>query len=116
MIVLYYICMFRTKLQHSECIKCPIGRTADLIGDSSVLIIIRDVAKKSRRFSVFHESLPGVSTRTLTLKLKMLETEGILSKKKFAEYPPRVEYALTKKGKGLLGIVKAMEKFGKQYL
>ena len=108
--------MFRTKLQHTECTKCPIGRTADLIGDSSVLLIIRDVAKKPRRFSDFEQSLPGVSTRTLTLKLKMLEKEGILSKEKYAEYPPRVEYALTKKGKGLLGIVKAMEQYGKRYL
>ena len=108
--------MFRTKVQHSACTKCPIAQTADLIGDSTILIIVRDLGISARRFSEFEVSLPGVSTRTLTKKLQSLETHGLVSKKKYAEFPPRVEYVLTKKGKGLLGIIKAMEKYGKNFL
>ena len=108
--------MFRTKEQHKKCNSCPIAKTADLIGDSTTLLIIRDLAKKPRRFTDFETSLPGVSTRTLTEKLKVLEAEEIIVKEKYAEFPPRVEYKLTKKGKGLLGVIAAMEKYGKKYL
>jgi DNA-binding HxlR family transcriptional regulator len=108
--------MFRTKSQHKACASCPVAKTADLIGDSSVLLIIRDLAKKPARFSDLAESLPSVSTRTLTGKLKLLEEEGLVEKKKFAEFPPRVLYSLTKKGKGLKQVMKAMEKYGATFL
>jgi DNA-binding HxlR family transcriptional regulator len=115
-IVLPYEHMFRTKVQQKACTTCPTAKTADLIGDSTVLLVVRDLAKKPRRFSELEESFPGVSTRTLTEKLKMLEREGIVSKEKYAEFPPRVEYTLTKKGKGLLSVIGAMEAYGKKYL
>ncbi len=108
--------MFRTKIQQKECATCPVAKTADLIGDSTVLLIVRDLAVSSRRFNELEESFPGVSTRTLTQKLKLLESEDIIEKQKYAEFPPRVEYSLTKKGKGLLGVIGAMEKYGKKYL
>lgn len=108
--------MFRTKAQHTACNTCPIAKTADLIGDSTVLLIIRDLSISSRRFGEFQTSLPSVSTRTLTEKLKKLEGEDIVSKQKYAEFPPRVEYSLTKKGKGLLGVIRSMEKYGKNFL
>lgn len=76
---------------------------------------MRDLAIESRRFSDLQIS-GGVSTRTLTGKLKLLGAEGLVSKKKFAEFPPRVEYTLTKKGKGLLTIISAMEKYGTKFL
>ena len=108
--------MFRTKTQHKACKGCPVAKTADLIGDSIVLLIIRDLAKKSARFSDLAESLPAISTRTLTGKLKLLEEEGLIGKEKFAEFPPRVLYSLTKKGKGLKSVMKAMEKYGTTFL
>jgi DNA-binding HxlR family transcriptional regulator len=108
--------MFRTKLQHKACAACPVAKTADLIGDSSVILIVRDLAKKPARFSDLVSSLPTISTRTLTGKLKLLEKEGLIEKKKFAEFPPRVLYTLTKKGKGLSPVMKAMEKYGKTFL
>ena len=108
--------MFRTKAQHKACNTCPIAKTADLIGDSTVLLIIRDLGISSRRFGELQTSLPGVSTRTLTGKLKVLEMEELIVKQKYAEFPPRVEYTLTKKGKGLLGVIRSMEKYGKKFL
>ena len=108
--------MFRTKIQHKKCDSCPVAKTADLIGDSTVLLIVRDLWQRPRRFSDLEVSFPGVSTRTLTQKLKMLETEDIITKKKYAEFPPRVEYMLTKKGKGLTAVITAMEKYGKKFL
>lgn len=108
--------MFRTKAQHKACNTCPIAKTADLIGDSAVLLIVRDLGISSRRFGELQASLPGISTRTLTEKLKVLEIEELILKQKYAEFPPRVEYSLTKKGKGLLGVIRSMEKYGKNFL
>ncbi len=108
--------MFRTKAQHESCSDCPTAKTADLIGDSTTLLIVRDLSKSSRRFSELQESFPGVSTRTLTKKLSTLEEQGLITKHKYPEFPPRVEYALTKKGKGLLGVIRAMETYGKKFL
>lgn len=108
--------MFRTNVQHTACNTCPIAKTADIIGDSTTLLIVRDLSVSSRRFGELQTSLPGVSTRTLTEKLKALEGEELIDKQKYAEFPPRVEYTLTKKGKGLLRIIHAMEQYGKKYL
>ena len=108
--------MFRTTSQHTACGDCPIAQTADLIGDSTILLIVRDLAKGPKRFSDLSLSLPSVSTRTLTQKLKVLEAEGVINKNKFAEFPPRIEYVLTKKGKGLKTVIKAMEKYGETFL
>jgi DNA-binding HxlR family transcriptional regulator len=108
--------MFRTESQHAACASCPVAKTADLIGDSITLLIIRDLAKKPRRFSDLETSFPGVSTRTLTKKLQTLEIEKLITKEKYAEFPPRVEYSLTKKGKGLVSVIKAMEKYGEKFL
>ncbi|MCR4285681.1 MAG: helix-turn-helix transcriptional regulator [Candidatus Kaiserbacteria bacterium] len=108
--------MFRTKVQHTACQSCPIARTADLIGDSTILLIVRDLAKAPQRFTELQASSAGVSSRTLTKKLDILQKEGLISKCKYPEFPPRVEYALTKKGKGLLRVIHAMEQYGVKHL
>lgn len=108
--------MFRTKAQHHACEDCPIAKTADLVGDSTILLIVRDLKKTPRRFSELTTSLPAISTRTLSEKLKKLETEGLIERTEYAEFPPRVEYSLTKKGKGLSTLMNAMKKYGEEYL
>ena len=108
--------MFRTKVQHTACKSCPIARTADIIGDSTTLLIIRDLAKAPQRFTELQASSVGVSSRTLTKKLEALQKEGLISKCKYSEFPPRVEYSLTKKGKGLLSVIRAMEQYGIKHL
>ena len=109
--------MFRTKSQQKNlCTNCPIAKTADLVGDSIVLIIVRELMSGSKRFGEIHQSLNGVSSRTLTEKLKKLEVQDIISRIEYKEKPPRVDYALTQKGKGLKKIVKALLEYGEEYL
>jgi DNA-binding HxlR family transcriptional regulator len=109
--------MFRTTSQQKNiCKKCPIAKTADLVGDSIVLIIIRELISGPKRFGDMIESLEGVSTRTLTQKLKKLEGQNIISRTEYKEKPPRVEYSLTSKGKGLKKIVSALLQYGEKYL
>lgn len=109
--------MFRTRSQQRKiCTKCPIAKTADLIGDSVVLIIIRELVGGAKRFGDILDSLSGVSTRTLTEKLKKLEKDGIVIRNEYKEKPPRVEYLLTQKGRGLKKIVQALLIYGEKYL
>ncbi len=109
--------MLRTKSQQKKiCSACPIAKTANLVGDSVVLIILRDLLSAPKRFKDICESLKGVSTRTITLKLKMLEEKNLITRNEYKESPPRVEYEITEKGKGLKKIVGDMEKYGTEFL
>jgi DNA-binding HxlR family transcriptional regulator len=109
--------MFRTKSQKKNmCTNCPIAKTADLVGDTVVLIILRELIPGSKRFGDIHAALQGASTRTLTDKLKKLEQQEIITRIEYKEKPPRVEYQLTQKGKGLKKIVQALLVYGEKYL
>lgn len=101
--------------QKKLCSACPIARAADLIGDSWSLLIVRDLLVEPRRFSDLVTSLAGISTRTLTKKLQLLEKEGILARHQFSEKPPRVEYSLTPKGRAFRSIIASMKKYGEKY-
>ena len=78
---------------------CPVCRTADIVCGKWTLLIVRDLAEGSNRFCELERSLEGISPRTLSLRLRALEEEGIVERNTYPEVPPRVEYALTGKGK-----------------
>ena len=108
--------MLRTAQQRKTlCSACPVARVADLLGDSCSLLILRDLLESPRRFSDLQNSLSGISTRTLSNKLKRLEGEKLVQRKDFTE-PARVEYTLTKKGAALRSGINAMRAYGKKYL
>lgn len=109
--------MFRTEKQQKKlCASCPFAKTANVIGDSVVLLIVRDLLSGPKRFGDLEAALSGVSTRTLSEKLKTLEEEGLIAREEFVGKPPRVEYSLTKKGAGLEGVSDAMIEYGKKHL
>jgi len=68
------------------------------------------------RFCELERSLAGISPRTLSLRLRALEEEGIVERHTFPEVPPRVEYALTAKGRALLPIIDDMRAYGEDWL
>ena len=109
--------MLRTKEQQKMlCKTCPVARAADLLGDSCTLLIVRDLLEGPKRFGDLEESLSGISSRTLTKKLCALEACGVIERVAYSERPPRVEYSLTKKGKGLRDVEQALRQYGKKYL
>src|SRR5881392_3838496 len=61
-------------------------------------------------------SQKGISPRTLSLRLRALEEEGIVERDTFSEVPPRVEYALTEKGRALIPIIEDMRAYGRRWL
>lgn len=95
---------------------CPVCRTAEIICGKWTLLIIRDLADGKQRFCELERSLQGISPRTLSLRLRALEEEGIVARKTFAEVPPRVEYVLTDKGEALVPVVECMRSYGKDWL
>src|SRR5215216_5220642 len=95
---------------------CPVCRTADIVCGKWTLLLVRDLAAGRARFCELERSLQGISPRTLSLRLRALEEEGIVERQTFAEVPPRVEYALTEKGRALVPIVETMRLYGREWL
>ena len=95
---------------------CPVCRTADIVCGKWTLLVIRDLAEGRSRFCELERSLAGISPRTLSLRLRALEEEGVVQRQTFPEVPPRVEYALTEKGRALVPIVETMRVYGREWL
>ena len=95
---------------------CPVCRTADIVCGKWTLLVIRDLAEGRSRFCELERSLAGISPRTLSLRLRALEEEGIVQRQTYPEVPPRVEYALTEKGRALVPIVESMRLYGREWL
>lgn len=95
---------------------CGVERTARLVGDTWTLLIVRDLEHGCQRFGQLQKSVTGISPRTLSDRLAMLEANGLIARRAYAEIPPRVEYSLTEKGAGLVPIIDAMRAYGEAYL
>src|SRR6476646_5458114 len=95
---------------------CPVCRTADIVCGKWTLLLVRDLAEGRSRFCELERSLEGISPRTLSLRLRALEEEGIVERRTYPEVPPRVEYQLTDKGDALLPIIEAMREYGTTWL
>lgn len=81
---------------------CTLVHTMNLIGSKWKPIVIYLLSNGPLRFGKLYALLPTISKKVLTNQLKELEHDGLLLRKSFSEIPPRVEYSLTEKAKGLL--------------
>jgi DNA-binding HxlR family transcriptional regulator len=95
---------------------CPVCATADIVCGKWTILIIRDLARGRTRFCELERSLQGISPRTLSLRLRALEEEGVVDRRTYPEVPPRVEYALTAKGRALLPLIEDMRRYGREWL
>lgn len=95
---------------------CPVCRTAEIVCGKWTLLVIRDLAEGRSRFCELERSLRGISPRTLSLRLRALEEAGIVARQTFPEVPPRVEYALTDKGRALVPLIEDMRTYGREWL
>lgn len=94
---------------------CPVETTLTLIGDKWKVLILRDLMQGTRRFSELKKSIGTVSQKVLTAQLRDMEEKGLVSRKVYAEVPPRVEYSLTELGRSLKPILDAMRVWGENY-
>src|SRR5437764_13499291 len=95
---------------------CPVCRTAEIVCGKWTLLVVRDLSEGRSRFCELERSLGGISPRTLSLRLRALEEQGIVVRQTFPEVPPRVEYALTAKGRALLPLIEDMRTYGREWL
>src|SRR3954454_22682278 len=95
---------------------CPVTAPAEILAGKWTILLIRDLADGRCRFCELERSLEGISPRTLSLRLRALEEQGVLERKTFPEVPPRVEYSLTEKGRALVPIIEDMRTYGRSWL
>ncbi len=95
---------------------CPVCRTAEIVCGKWTLLLVKELAEGQSRFCELERALGGISPRTLSLRLRALEEEGIVVRETFPEVPPRVDYALTEKGRALVPIVEDMRSYGLTWL
>lgn len=94
---------------------CPVETTLMLIGDKWKVLILRDLLPGTKRFGELKKSIGNVSQKVLTAQLRDMEESGLVSRKVYAEVPPRVEYSLTELGQSLKPILDSMLEWGEGY-
>jgi DNA-binding HxlR family transcriptional regulator len=90
----------------------PDARALDLVGDKWTLLIVRDLAGGPRRFVELQRVLPGISTEQLRSRLNRMVADGLLTRQRYREVPPRVDYELTDRARDLLPVVAALSRWG----
>ncbi len=94
---------------------CPVETTLMLIGNKWKVLILRDLMEGTRRFGQLKKSVGNVSQKVLTAQLRSMEQDELLTRKVYAQVPPRVEYTLTERGRSLKPILDAMRHWGEAY-
>jgi DNA-binding HxlR family transcriptional regulator len=94
---------------------CPVTITTRIIGGKWKPSILFFLQGKVRRFSELQRLLSGPTKKMLTQQLRELERDDIISRKVYAQVPPRVEYALTRHGESLRPILRLMSHWGKKH-
>jgi len=90
----------------------PDARALDLVGDKWTLLIVRDLAAGPRRFVELQRVLPGISTEQLRSRLNRMVAGGLLTRQRYREVPPRVDYELTARSQELLPVLGALARWG----
>ena len=94
---------------------CPDARALDLVGDKWTLLIMRDLIGGPRRFVEIQRTLPGISTEQLRTRLARMVAEGLLTRERYREVPPRVEYELTAMARAAEPVIAALSAWGRAW-
>jgi DNA-binding HxlR family transcriptional regulator len=95
--------------------KFCVQKTLKIIGSKWTVLILRELCDGTKRFGELEKNLEGISSKTLSIRLKELEKNGILKKKIYPTIPPKAEYTLTPKGQSLKSIISSMHEWGEHY-
>ena len=94
---------------------CPVETTLALIGGKYKALILWRLCGGTLRFSQLQKHIPATA-RMLTLQLRELERDGLITRTVYPEVPPRVEYDLTDLGRSLMPILTGIRDWGTEYL
>jgi DNA-binding HxlR family transcriptional regulator len=95
---------------------CPIIKPSKLLGDSWVLLIVKELLGGPKRFNQLGTAIPEITNRVLTQRLKFLCENGIIERTEYKTKTPKVEYHLTPMGTALKPILKSIEDFGNKFM
>lgn len=95
---------------------CPIQAVLDVIGGKWKVNILWHIGEDIKRFNQIKADIPPITKKMLSQQLKDLEENGMVSRKVYAEVPPKVEYSLTEKGKSILPLLNTMCEWGRTNL
>ena len=96
---------------------CPIRQVLDRFGDKWSMLVVELLSFKGRlRFSEIGQNIGDISQKMLTVTLRSLEADGLISREIFPEIPPRVEYELTSLGKSLVPHIASLTNWGIEHL
>jgi DNA-binding HxlR family transcriptional regulator len=85
------------------------------VGDKWTLLIVRDLAAGPRRFVELQRVLPGISTEQLRSRLNRMVADGLLTRQRYREVPPRVDYELTERARDLMPVLGALATWGYEW-
>ena len=94
---------------------CPVETALILMGDRWKLLIVQELLQGTKRFGELKKALNGISQKVLTQHLRAMEDSGLVTRKVYAEVPPKVEYSLTDIGQSLQPVHEAMRLWGEDY-
>jgi DNA-binding HxlR family transcriptional regulator len=92
---------------------CAMDVTMSYIGGKWKTVVLWYLRKDKKRFSELRRLIPNITEKMLSLQLKDLEHDGIVSRKLYAEVPPRVEYFMTDFGKSLIPMLEEIARWGR---
>jgi DNA-binding HxlR family transcriptional regulator len=92
-----------------------VAAAMEVIGAKWTSLILKELYSGPKRFGEFEEAIPKLNPRTLSQRLDDLESHGIVTKARFNEVPPRIEYSLTEKGQDLIPVLRSMATWGNKY-
>lgn len=96
----------------SDTQSCPVTHFLSVFGGKWKPVIIYCIANGVDRFGAMQRAVPGITKQMLTKQLRELEADALISRTVFAEVPPRVDYALTDKGRSVLPVIDQMKAWG----
>ncbi|TBO56514.1 transcriptional regulator [Streptomyces kasugaensis] len=91
---------------------CAVARALDAVGDRWTLLIVRELLGGSRRYTDLHADLPGVSTDMLASRLKDMERDGLVTRRRLAPPGAVTVYELTARGRALRPVLTALADWG----
>lgn len=94
----------------------PVDYTMRTIGGKWKPIVLYLISKGINRFGLMHRGVAGISKQMLTKQLRELEKDGLVTRKVYAEIPPRVEYFITEKGFSVFPIIDSMYAWGEEHM
>lgn len=105
-----------THINHDYNVRCPVETTLAVIGGKWKGVILYHLLSETMRFNELRRSMPDITQRMLTKQLRQLETDKLVSRKVYAEVPPKVEYSITEYGRTLEPIINALREWGCEHL